>query len=282
MTPTRLLTPLLVLLLATLVTQVQATDLPDIQERGTLKIAVYNNFPPYSYEVSGNAAGIDVEISQMIAEKLGLQPVIRLVGADENVGDDLRNNVWKGHYMGGGVADIMLHTPYDREYAEEEDQVEFLAPYFLENIVFAIDTKKLGNKPTIASFRYDKIGAEIDTLSDFYLLSAVGGTIRPNVVHYRNISEAVDALRSGEISAVMGPRGEIEGALKDQPKDLLVTRIVTPGLSRASWAVGIAVKQGRPLLASAVNQAMAELSTNGEIQKVFESHGVNYIAPAKP
>jgi ABC-type amino acid transport substrate-binding protein len=260
----------------------QASDLPEIKEEGSIKVAVYKDFPPYSYGTVGKPTGIDVEIAQMIAAKLGLKPLIRMIGADENMGDDLRNNIWKGHYLGGGVADIMLHAPYDREYAEEEDMVKFLSPYYLETLVFAIDTKKLGKEPTIASFGYEKIGVEIDTLSDFYLLSAVAGRIRPNVQHYLSMTKALDALKAGEVSAVMGPRGELEGGLRDAPDNIMITRLVTPGLSRSTWAVGMAVKQGRPQLAAAVDQAMAELYRQGEIEKIFKSYGVNYVAPATP
>jgi len=259
-----------------------ATDLPDMKEKGIINFAVYKNFPPYSYTESGKLVGIDVDIAKKVAEKLQLKPLIRTIGADENVEDDLRNNVWKGHYLGGGVADVMLHAPYDREYSEEVDQVKFLSPYQLESIVFAIDTKKLGKQPTVANFTYDKIGVEVDTLSDFYLLSTLGGKIRPNVVHYFSVTEAMQALQKGEVAAVMGPRGEIEGAMQKTPDHLVSMRLVTPGLSKTSWAIGMAVKQRRPQLAAAVDQAMAQLTHDGSIASIFKSYGVSYISPAAP
>lgn len=270
------------ILMTVMTTSLLAYDLEEVKERGVLKVALYNNFPPYSYEDKGKPAGIDVDIAEQIGNKLGLPVKVRLVGADENMEDDLRNNVWKGHYLGGGVADMMIHAPYDREYAEEVDQVKFLAPYFLESIAFAIDTKKLGNEPTIANFGYDKVGVELDTLSDFYLLGAINGRIRPNVVHYLSISQAVEGLKNGEVAAVMGPKGELQGAIHGAPEGIQIKRLITPGLSRSSWAVGIAIKEDRPMLIAAVDQAMAGLIADGSIQKIFESYGVSYIAPAAP
>ena len=148
-----------------------------ILERGLIEFAVYKDFPPYSYVENGKQKGIDVEIAQALGKALDLNVSIRMIGADENVEDDLRNNVWKGHYLGGGVADVMLHAPYDREYSARVDQVSFVAPYQLEQLAFAVDTRKTGQDPTLAAFASMPIGVELDTLSDFYLLRALNGQI---------------------------------------------------------------------------------------------------------
>ena len=55
------------------------------------------------------------------------------------------------------------------------------------------------------------LGVEQLTLSSYFLLSAFGGGMRENAVHFKSVSNAVKALRQGEIAAVLGPRGEIEG-----------------------------------------------------------------------
>ena len=44
---------------------------------------------------------------------------------DENMNDDLRNMVWKGHYLGYGPADVMLHVPVDNRLMAENDKVQF-------------------------------------------------------------------------------------------------------------------------------------------------------------
>ena len=113
----------------------QAATLAEVKERGMLQIAVYEDFPPFSSEAGGRATGIDVDIGRALADHLGLPARIRLVGADETMEDDLRNNVWKGHYLGGGTADAMLHVPVDAEFAEKNDRVQILAPYYREHIV---------------------------------------------------------------------------------------------------------------------------------------------------
>ena len=76
---------------------------------------------------SGIAArGIDVDLAKALAAKLGLKLDVAAFDAGEEVSDDLRNMVWKGHYLGGGAGDVMLHVPLDATLAEKNPQVRFV------------------------------------------------------------------------------------------------------------------------------------------------------------
>ncbi len=264
------------------VTTVHAGDLNDIKSKGVLSVSVYKDFPPYSYVADGKQQGIDIDLADAIAQKIGVKSEVRLVGADENVEDDLRNNVWKGHYLGGGVTDVMLHMPYDRAFSEKVDKVKFVAPYQVEQVVFAFNTDKVGKQPTLANFMSEPIGVEIDTLSDLYLLDAMQGKISQNIKHFENLSKAADALKKGEIAGIMGPRGELEGLLAERAGNIEVQGLVTPGLSRSSWAMGAAVKADNEELAKAVDGAVAELVKDGSVKKIFDAHKVTYYPPAEP
>ncbi|MCG8486807.1 MAG: ABC transporter substrate-binding protein, partial [Chromatiales bacterium] len=258
----------------------EQTALQRIQERGVLEVAVYADFPPFSYRGErGRIVGIDVDIAHALAKRLGVVAAIRAVGADENMEDDLRNNVWKGHYLGGGVADVMLHTPFDEAFAEENDRVTFIAPYYREQIVFAVVADKAGRGSPLEIFTREKIGVELDTLADFYLLTAYSGRIRDQVVHFRNMNEAVAALKAGELSGVAGPRSEIEFALGDVKGAYAVGPIQMPGMRSSGWDLGAAVRQGNKQLANALDQAMIEVRETGELQQIFEKHGSSYQLP---
>lgn len=55
----------------------QQTDnlLEDIWERGTITIAMEGTWAPWTYhDENGNLTGYDVEVGQLIAEKLGVEP----------------------------------------------------------------------------------------------------------------------------------------------------------------------------------------------------------------
>ena len=111
-------------------------DLPDLRERGSLKVALYRANLPFSD--SSNAAGvsgIDAALAKALAERLKLGVQWLPFDAGENMGDDLRNMVWKGHYLGYGPADVLMQSPIDRYMIQENRQVEFLLPYYRQRLV---------------------------------------------------------------------------------------------------------------------------------------------------
>ena len=255
-----------------------ASQLAKVLERGVLEIAAYRAFPPFSYKGDdGRSYGVDVDLARALAAEIGVAGAIRLVGVDENMGDDLRNNVWKGHYIGGGTADVMMHVPHDAAYAEEEDKVAFLSPYYRDELVLAFDAR-LGD-PDVMQFTSEKVGVELDTLADFYLLSAVDGKVRDNVVHYSNLREAGVDLAAGRIAAIYGPRAEVEDAVRQHGKAFPIKSLTIPGFTRTGWDLGIGVKQKNRELARALGEAMEKLRASGKIRAIFESHGLSYVPP---
>ena len=54
------------------VANVQARPLDDIVEDGTIIIAVYRDFPPFSYHRDGLLVGTDVDLGRVIAKRLGV------------------------------------------------------------------------------------------------------------------------------------------------------------------------------------------------------------------
>lgn len=276
---------LLAVLLASLFAlSVQAEDevstLSRIKEKGVIEVAVYENFPPYSYLEKGRAAGVDVDIAKALAAKLGVSASLRLIGADETMEDDLRNNVWKGHYLGGGVADLMLRVPYDSDFGRMNDHVRLIAPYHREQIVVALNPSFGARESALEVFTRQKVGVELDTLADFYLLSAMDGKIRDNVVHFTNVREAASALLKGEVAGVMAPRSELEAGLGEHLGDFSVGPLQLTGLRESGWNVGGAVKADADDLAAALEQAMQSLRTEGELSRIFQHYGLTYQLPS--
>ena len=274
------LLPIIALGLCFLSTQVFADTNARISS-GLLQFAAYEGFPPYSYkDENGKASGIDVDVAKALAEELGLKASIRLVFADESLGDDLRVYVWKGHHVTGPPADVMMHVPHDEYLMKSEDKVNFIAPYFEDQVVVAADPEQLGNNPQITAFFSRKIGVERVTMADGYLLGAYRGQIRSNVVHFRSITEAVQAMMKKEITAVMGTRTEIEAALGDAKEDYQIGLMKMPGIAKASWDQGLAVKATNEDLTKSLKAAMDKLVLDGTIKAIFIKHGTSYHVPA--
>lgn len=264
----------------------QADDedpLARVKARGSIEFALYSEFPPYSYaDANGAPAGIDVDVARALAARMGLAPRFRLFEAQEDVGDDLRNVVWKGHYLAGGVSDVMLHVAFDRGYAAKETNAWLFRPYFHETVCVIFKPGTIKNFESPMALAGHRVAVQGDTISDYLVSSAFNGVLRTSAVRGRSLDEAVAALGSGEADAAMAPRGELQGLMKLHGVDIAgYERHDLIGMFRTSWDVGMAVKNpdGNTSLRDAVTAAMDALAKDGELERIFRAHGVDYAAP---
>ncbi len=256
----------------------RADGLADIRQRGTLKVAVYNGFAPYSNQ----GKGIDVELAQALGKQLGLSTQVVGYNADEDMDDDLRNMVWKGHYLGQAPSDVMMHVPVDSYLQGKNDKVKIFGPYHLETIAVARVPRLAPIRGSAATalevFTREKIGVEGRSLADAFLLGVLNGRLRDNVVHFNSIAAAVDKLKAGELPAVMGPRSEIEDALGKDGR-FVVEVVQMPELKINNWPLGMAVKADDTALADALAAALRELQRNGSVAEIFARHGITHVQP---
>jgi polar amino acid transport system substrate-binding protein len=254
-----------------------AASLAEIKQSGKLRVAVYNEYAPFSDE----GRGIDVDVARALAERLGVAAEIVGFRDADSVEDDLRNVIWKGHYLRQQkLADVMMHVPVDPVLASRNDQVTIGAPYFRERLVVARNVKRIPQLVTLQAFQSEKVGVQFDTVEDHFLMNAYSGAFRENVVHFATIAEAAAALKKNEVAAVMGRQTHIEAALGTEASAFAIGPVSSPGLGTSGWNVGVAVKAEFADLAAAVDKAMAELRADGTIERIFTARGVTYAAPS--
>jgi ABC-type amino acid transport substrate-binding protein len=254
-----------------------------VKSRGVLEVAMYDAFPPWSYKGADNRpAGVDVELGKALADKLGVSFKPRLFIADENMSDDLRNHLWKGHYMGGGVADVMLHVAADPQFAAKEDKADFFGAYFHETVSVVYHPAKLEAFETPLALIGHKVGVELDSISDYYMSGAFNGRLRTSAVRSPTLTEAVAAFKAGEVDAVMAPRGELQGLLKQVGiPDVAFKEQQLVGMFRTAWDVGLAVKStDSKALRDALAKALDELRSEGKLAAIFAAYGIEYTAPS--
>ncbi len=251
-----------------------APALTKIRQSGVLKVALYKNFAPFS----NDGKGIDVDLAEALAAKLGVKMSPLWFEADENMEDDLRNMVWKGHYMGFGPADVMMHVPVDREYMSKVEQVKFFAPYHRERYGIARQLDKLPALDNFEAFEKLSLGVEGDTLAATVMLSADSGRYRNTLKTFRTATEAVAALKAGEVAAVMAQQGELEGGLKGDAR-FAIDLPPHPILQKRQWAVGLAVKAKSEDLAQALQAAINEMMADGTLKNIMLRHGVQHRQP---
>ncbi|WP_417205815.1 transporter substrate-binding domain-containing protein [Antarctobacter sp.] len=254
-------------------------DLDVILERGWIEFAVFDDYPPYSFEDGGQPRGIDIEIGKLIAEDLGITARFRFVAAGENLDADLRNTLWKGPVVGGAVSNVMLRVPYDSAFTCRVEQVVFTGQYQTEGIAIAYSKAAYPeDKPVPAYFRFDTVAVENDSIADFYLTSLAGGQLKANIRRFPTMAQAMAALAAGEVKAAMGPKAQLEYGLTDA---LAVHQPSLPGFSVGNWTIGLGVNFRYRPLAYAVDDAIYAALSDGRIAAIFESYGLSFTPPER-
>lgn len=295
----RLATLLSVSLLLAFVATANADDLLNrptdrtydlIRESGYLKVGVYRDFPPYSFERDGKPSGVDVDLGRAIAKAMGVEFRVHWIVPDETLSDDLRNNVWKGHYLDKTrVADVMMRVPYDKEYAYMRDstgemvneQVVLFGPYQQEHWDIAYNSRQIESVPTMAVFQYHPIGVELDTLPAIYLSSGLRGRLRDQVRHFHTVEQAFDALSEGKVAAVMAMRSEIDYEVSTRPDSpLKLAETGFPGIGKQVWDVGMAVKSNHRQLGYEIEAIVDQMVRSGDMKTLFDRYGLRYSTPA--
>lgn len=261
--------------------------LDEIIERGTLNIAVYEDFPPYSWQEGDTPKGVDIEVGRILADALGVTPEFRFVQAGENLQTDLMSYVWRGTVQKEPVSNVMMRVPYDSDFTCLVEQAVFTGQYAAEEIAIAYrrdaypdavvgDDPRHENAPVPAYFRFDTVAVENDSIADFYLTSFPGGQINETIHRYRTMAMAMEALKNGETMAAMGPRAQLQHGAGD---GVAVHQPPLPGFARGHWTVGIAVHQSHRDLAYALDDAIAAALADGRIAAAYAAYGLTFTPP---
>ena len=254
-----------------------AATLEEIRKSGRLHVAVYREFAPFA----DGGQGIDIDVAGALAEAMGLAPDVKAYPEADSVEGDFRNILWRGHPLWRErLADVMMHVPVDPRLQACNEQVLIVAPYFRERLVVARNRKAIPQLVTLDVFTQEKIGVQVETAEDMYLVQSFGGALRRNVVHFGSTLEAVAALRRNEVAAVMGRETHIEAGLAGSDGAFAIAPVATPGLNVSGWDVGVAVKSDNPELAAALAAAMQQLQRSGAIERIFAKRGLTYRPPA--
>jgi ABC-type amino acid transport substrate-binding protein len=265
-----------------------ARSIDDIKASGEIVIAVYENFPPYSFIENGVEKGIDIELGKKVAASLNVKPVWYFTGFDENLAGDLRNTIWRGNLIHKTKADIMFRIPYDYDYLRmtdistgelENERVTIKGPYQSEKWIIATNKEVIPQIKTLAIFAYQTIGVEIDMLPDLHLSGFARGLLQRNIKHYANFQDAVNDFKSGKLDAIAGLKSQIEYLIdyKNNKDKYYLTQDIPQ--MKSQWDLATAVSSSYRDLSYHVDGVLDVAYKNDEIKKIFESFGVEYLAP---
>ena len=220
-------------------------------EAGKLIMATNAEFPPYEYIEGGVITGIDVEIANAIAKKLGLELKI------ENMEFDSIISSVKGGKADIGVAGMTV-TP------ERLEEINFSISY--ANGVQAVIVKE-GSAITHVDDLYAdgatyKIGVQLGTTGDIYATDEFGDRVTP----YNNGNEAILALQAGNVDCVI---------IDNEPAKAFVAAnegLVVLESTYADEDYAACIAKGNDALLNAINQAIEELIMDGTIDEIVAKY----------
>jgi len=260
---------------AALAPRVFAADaLATVRERGALTVAVYRDMPPFHDE----GRGIDVDLARLLADALGARLSLMPFTAGEDMNDDLRNMVWKGHYLGYGPADVLMHVPVDAPLMDANPQVRIFAPYWHDRVMIARRLDRLPHLETLAQLKGERVAVPGQTLAGWLMLGADSGAYRDQLsTDWKDGVEAARALQRGEFAAAVGLDSEMQSVLSNDAR-FVITPLPTVHAPREGWAVGLAVKQDAAALAQALQKAIDDAAADGRLRGIFATAGIAWRA----
>lgn len=263
--------------------QTDLSDLARIRANGALKVAVYKDNAPFSSGPATDMVGLDVSLAEALARQMNLKLSLLPFDAGENMNDDLRNMVWRGHYLGYGPADVMLQVPADRFLANGNPQVTIMAPYMRQSNVLLHDSRRLASAASPEDLKGLPLAAERGAGAASVLMGYGGGLLRNQVSIYPSGVEAAQAVIDGKAAGAFVLRAQAEAALfqrKASVEQFPLSKLnLNNGIADTGWPVGMAIKAAHKDLGAALDMAMKSLRESGELLAMFKQHGLTLTAP---
>ncbi len=224
---------------------------------GVLSMATEATFPPYEYYDGDAIVGIDVEIAQAIADKLGLELQVTDIAFDSII-----PGVQSGKYD-LGLAGMTVTD-------ERLEQVNFSDSYATGVQVVIV---KEGGKVTsvddlFADGASNVIGTQTGTTGFLYATWDIQDAGLGEVKSFAKTTDAVEALKNGQVDCVI---------LDNEPAKALVAANEGAGLSilDTEYAVedyAAAISKDNTALLEAINGALKELIADGTVQSILDKY----------
>ena len=222
-------------------------------EKGKLIMSTNAAFPPYEMtDDNGNFVGIDIEVAQAIADKLGLELVI----------DNMEFTAALEAAQKGKSDMVMAGVTVNEDRLTVMD---FSDSYATGTQVVIV---KEGSDVTMDNLGEKMIGTQMGTTGYIYASDTPenGGYGEDHVIAYDNGITAVQALLNNQIDAVIIDNAPAQAFVESNPGLTLL---------EGEWVVenyAIGFAKGTTELKEAVNKALAELIADGTVQQIVDKY----------
>ena len=217
-----------------------ADELATIKEAGVLRIAMSGQYPPFNFVNEKNeVVGFDPAIGTEIAKRMGLKTEIITTAWDGIIGGLLANKY-------DAVVGSMSIT------AERDKVIDFVGPYY--NTKRAIFTKAGSPITSVAQLATAKVGVTLGETHEQWARDQ-----GYNINTYKGLPELLLELQNGRVDAIVNDSIPVMLAMKAGQYDLAVVEDPTA----EPIGAGIAIREGNPELAAAMQKALDGMMADG-------------------
>lgn len=244
----------------------QESVLDKVKKEGVVYVGTANNNPPMNYiDEDGNWTGFDVDLSNAIAEAMGVE-IERVVV----------NNKTRISYLANGTVDMVVsnlsHT------RSRDEQIDFAEPAYLWTGKIAYAKRGMFNELT------DLAGKKIavDQGSNAYIaiqqaIEEAGGE-EPEIQSFQSNAECFLALKQGKVDAFTQDSVIIAGVAGKEGVDYEpISDIYSPGL----YSIGVPINDSK--WRDEVSFVLQDLMRNGTYDEIYEKwFGEDGLYPLEP
>lgn len=228
------------------------------EETGSEKLvlATSADFPPYeSIGDNGEYVGIDIEVAQAIADKLGKELVVENMDFDSIISS-----------VASGKADMGMAglTVTD----ERMESVDFSTSYATG--IQAVIVPEGSDIKTVDDLYADgaayKVGVQLSTTGDIYFSNDIAsGSTTCTIEEYTSAQEAISSLATGKIDAVIIDNEPAKSYVAANPGLVILDTKYTEEDYAIAFAKGSE-------LTEEVNKALEELIADGTVQQIIDKY----------
>jgi polar amino acid transport system substrate-binding protein len=219
------------------------TGCEDSKPDPVLTFAISAEYPPFEYIEKGQTKGFDIDLAQLIGEKLGLKVVF------ENMSFSTIFPMLESGQVDAAISTLTASP-------ERRKQFDFSEIYYKSDL--ATIYKDTMPMKTVAALEGKKVACQLGSTMEQWLKAQVP---RANSVAMDHGHQMIEALKAGHVDVVL--LDEAQALIFTQKNTGLSYTIVAP----ADEGYAIAFKKGS-IHKEAVNQALDALKAEGECKKL--------------
>jgi len=242
----------------------QGTDgrsaLEKIKDRGKLIVGTSSGFPPFEMANGSKIEGFDIDLAQKIADRLGVELEVQ----------DLSFDVLIQSVIDGKIDMILAGMTIN---ADRNESVLFSMPYFSQGVNQSVIIKNTTTDiESIDDLAGKTITVNSGTTGYYWVQDALvntGKVSADNVIGYGTASDTIQELkRAGGADVIIIDSAVAKEFVENNDGIRIAFEIPT------DESYGVAMPLGATTLAEEVNDLLAEMEANGEMDALRAKWGV--------